>query len=160
MLIRWLTAILCVLSLSALVVGCIPDIELSSRGIQGRWQVISSHGMSVPHSFFWFTLDYIEFLADGTILGLMQWPPGESNELRLNKTASYELTGENEISFSGSCRHRDPCTGIYTATVDGNMLYIFDTEGHLELQRVGPLSEDLPPAANGPSPTATPSRTQ
>jgi hypothetical protein len=112
--------------------------------------------MNVPNSFFWFAMDYLEFREDGQVWALIEWPPETRSDTRLNKTAEYALVGEDQIEFVGSCRHRDPCTGTYTATLEGDKLRIFDAEGRLELSRVGPPSKGLPPTAVGPSPSPTP----
>ena len=125
-------------------------------GTYDNYIVINKQGINVPNSFFWFTMDYVEFREDGTVWALMQWPPDVGSDIRLNKTAEYFLVGENQIKFVGACRHQDPCTGFYTATLKGNELQIFDAEGRLELKQVGPPSKDLPPTVVGPSPTSTP----
>ena len=142
--------------LSVLASDCSREATESSQSILGRWRVTNKQDISVPNSFFWFTMDYVEFREDGTVWALVQWPPGIGSEIRLNKTAEYFLVGENQIEFVGACRHQDPCTGFYTATLKGNELQIFDAEGRLELKQVGPPSEDLPPKVAGPSPTSTP----
>jgi hypothetical protein len=71
---------------SFLVCGCGSETTESSPDVLGRWEVISEEGMSVPNSFFWFVMDYVEFRDDGTVLGLMEWPPDSGTEIRLNKT--------------------------------------------------------------------------
>jgi hypothetical protein len=142
--------------LSMLVSSCGREVTESPQSILGRWRVINKQGINVPHSFFWFTMDYVEFREDGTVWGLMQWPPDVGSEIRLNKTAEYSLVGEHQIEFVGACRHQDSCTGSYTATLEGDELQIFNVEGRLELERVGPPSEDLPPTVVGPSPSSIP----
>jgi hypothetical protein len=117
--------------------------------------VIDKQGINVPNSFFWFVMDYVEFREDGTVLALMLWPPDAGSEIRLNKTAEYYLVGEQQIAFVGACRYQDPCTGTYTVTLKENELRIFDADGRLTLERVGPPSSDLPPPAVGPSPSPT-----
>lgn len=117
---------------------------------------MNKQGINVPNSFFWFTMDYVEFREDGTVWALMEWPPGIGSEIRLNKTAEYSLVDEHQIEFMGACRHQDPCKGSYTANLKGDDLQIFDAEGRLELKRAGPPSEDLPLTVVGPSPTSTP----
>jgi len=146
--------------LSVLVCSCGREVIESSQSILGRWRVINKRGINVPHSFFWFTMDYIEFREDGTVWALMQWPPDVGSDIRVNKTAEYSLVGEYQIEFVGACRHQDPCTGSYTATLKGDELQIFDAEGRLVLKRAGPPSEDLPPTVVGPSPSSTPAVTQ
>ncbi|MCP4524986.1 MAG: hypothetical protein GY833_03580 [Aestuariibacter sp.] len=157
---RSLCVIMSFVLLSVVVSGCGEEATESPQSILGRWRVINNQGVSVPNSFFWFTMDYVEFREDGTVWGLMQWPPDIGSDIRLNKTAEYSLVGERQIEFVGACRHQDPCTGIYTATLKGDELQIFDTEGRLELKLVGPPSEDLPPTVVGPSPSPTPAVTQ
>lgn len=141
--------------LSLLITGCGKEVSSSHR-VLGRWQVIENQGISVPNSFFWFSMDYLEFREDGTVLALVKWPPDVGRDIRLNKTASYSLVGENQIEFVGACRHQDPCTGVYTATLKGDKLQLFDTDGILTLMRVGPPGENLPPTIVGPSASPTP----
>ncbi len=124
--------------------------------IVGRWEVQGTPGVHIPHSFFWFTMDYLEFRADGTVLALMRWPPDGGEEIRLNKTTQYTLRGDNQIQFEGSCRHEDPCTGVYTVTRTADTLRIFDDSGALNLQWVAPPAEIPPPAVEGPAPSPTP----
>jgi hypothetical protein len=103
-------------------------------------------------------MDYVEFRDDGTVWALMEWPPDDGSDIRLNKTAEYSRIGKHQIELVGPCRHQGPCTGVYTTTLKGDALQIFDTEGKLELKRVGPPSEGLPPTVVGPSPSPTPAR--
>lgn len=142
--------------LSVLASGCGREDTESSQSILGRWRVMNKQGINVPNSFFWFTMDYVEFREDGTVWALMEWPPGIGSEIRLNKTAEYSLVDEHQIEFMGACRHQDPCKGSYTTNLKGDDLQIFDAEGRLELKRAGPPSEDLPLTVVGPSPTSTP----
>jgi len=146
--------------LSVLVSGCSREGTESSQSILGRWRVINKQGINVPNSFFWFTMDYVEFREDGTVWALMKWPSDVGSDIRLNKTAEYSLVGEHQIEFVGACRHQDPCTGSYTATLKGDELQILGVDGRLELKRVGPPSEDLPLTVVGPSPSPTPAVTQ
>jgi hypothetical protein len=138
-----------------LAIGCSEE-DSSSQRVLGRWEVIGNQGISVPNSFFWFIMDYLEFREDGTVLALVKWPPDVGSDIRLNKTASYSLVGENQIEFVGACRHQDPCTGVYTTTLKGDKLQIFGTHGVLTLMRVGPPGENLPPKIVGPSASPTP----
>ena len=142
--------------LSVLISGCSNKVTGSSPDVLGRWKVIKNQGVSVPHSFFWFIIDYVEFRDDGTVLGLMEWPPDGGNEIRLNKTAKYSLVNEHQIEFVGDCRHQGPCTGVYTITLKADRLRIFDAEDQLDLKRVGSPSKELPPTVIGPSPSPTP----
>jgi hypothetical protein len=105
-------------------------------------------------------IDYVEFREDGTVLGLVQWPPGDGSEVRLNVSAKYSLVDEQQIEFIGACRHQDPCTGTYTVVVRGDELQIFDADGRLALKRVGPPSKELPPTIVGPVPSPTPVNTE
>lgn len=141
--------------LSLLAIGCRKEVSSSNR-VLGRWEVIENQGISVPNSFFWFSMDYLEFREDGTVLALVKWPPDVGSDIRLNKTASYSLVGEHQIEFVGACRHQDPCTGVYTTTLKGDKLEIFDTDGILTLMRVGPPGGNLPPTIVGPSASPTP----
>jgi len=137
--------------------GCGNVASNPSPDILGRWQVIGKHGLSVPHSLFWFSMDYIEFREDGAALGLMTWPPDSaSDDIRLNKTGRYTLTGANQIEFVGSCRHQDPCTGVYTLTRTADTLKIADAGRALNLRWVGPPAQTLPLPAPGPAPSPTP----
>jgi hypothetical protein len=142
--------------LFALIGACGEDSSASPASILGRWRVISIQDMTVPNSFFWFTMDYVEFRQDGTVLALMLWPPEDGNDIRVNKIAEYDLVGDEQIAFIGSCRHIDPCTGLYTITLKENILRIFHEGSSLELMWVGPPDEDIPPTVVGPSPTGTP----
>jgi hypothetical protein len=101
-------------------------------------------------------MDYLEFREDGTVWGLMTWPPDGGDKIRLNKTTRYRLRGDNQLEITGSCRHQDPCTGVYTLTRTGDSLKITDGSRVLNLQWVGPPAETVPPPAPGPSPSPTP----
>jgi len=124
--------------------------------VVGRWKLQGKPGLNVPNSFFWFSMDYLEFRDDGTVWGLMRWPPGDGDEIRLNKMAQYTLRGENRIEFVGSCRHQDPCTDVYTLTRTAGTLQIFDGSNTLTLQWVAPPAKTLPPPAPGPAPSPRP----
>ena len=155
----WTSVSIALLSV-LLVSGSAREAAETPQSIQGRWRVINKQGINVPNSFFWFTMDYVEFREDGTVWALMQWPPDVGSHIKLNKTAEYSLVGEHQIEFVGACRYQDPCIGSYTATLKADELHIFDEKGRLELKRVGPPSEDLPPMVVGPSPSSTPAVTQ
>jgi hypothetical protein len=142
--------------LTVLPNGCGPEDTEPSQSLVGRWEVINKEGMNLPNSFFWFAMDYVEFREGGEVWGLTHSPPGAGGDIRLNKTAEYVFVCEHQIEFVGACRHQDPCTGSYSATMEGDELQIFDAEGRLELRWVGPPSKDLPPKADGPSPSPTP----
>ena len=142
-----------VVLLSLLAGGCSKEGS-SDQGVLGRWEVIDKQGINVPNSFFWLSMDYLEFRQDGTVLALVKWTPGGA--VRLNKTATYSLVGERQIEFLGACRHQDPCTGAYTMALSGDRLQIFDADGILTLTRIGPPGKDLPPRVVGPSPSPTP----
>jgi hypothetical protein len=128
--------------------------------VLGRWRVVEKDGMNVPNSFFWASMDYVEFRAGGTVLALVDWPPDTPAEIRLNQTGQYSLVEDDEIEFVGSCRHEDPCTGTYRVELRGDSLAIVNAEGKLQLQRVGPPGEDIPARIMGPSPSPTPETTQ
>lgn len=151
---------LIIILLSVLVSSCGQEGSEPRQEILGRWKVMSNRGVSVPNSFFWFSMDYLEFRDDGTALGLMEWPPGGGTEIRLNKSARYSLLGEGQIEFVGGCRHQDPCAGVYTVTLTGDTLRIFDEDGELDLKRVGTPGKIVPPTAIGPSPSPTPAVTK
>lgn len=154
----YVSALLAVLAV--VVSGCGWQSTGPPQSILGRWQVLSAEGMNVPNSFFWFSMDYLEFREDGQVWALIDWPPETGSHIRLNKTAEYALVGADQIQFVGACRHQDPCIGTFTATMRGDELRIFDAEGRLELKRVGPPSKELPPTVAGPSPTQSPAVTQ
>jgi hypothetical protein len=139
--------------------GCSRESALA-RGIVGRWRVGENQGIGVPNSFFWNQMDWIEFREDGTALALIQWPPDGGSEVRLNGKTRYRTIGKSQIEFVGSCRHADPCTGVYTATLRHSALEIRDAEGELTLRRVGPTARELPPTVVGPSPSPTPAATK
>jgi hypothetical protein len=143
-----------VVLLSLLASGCSKE----DSSVLGRWEVIDKQGINVPNSFFWFSMDYLEFREDGTVLALVKWTPGV--DVRLNKTARYSLVGERQIEFVGACRYQDPCTGVYTMTLSGDRLQIFDADGILTLTRIGPPGKGLPPRVVGPSPSPTPAVTE
>jgi hypothetical protein len=136
--------------------ACQPAPANPAERIQARWQVDDSQGMNVPHSFFWFTMDYIEFRPDGTIWGLMGWPPGEDGDLRLNVTGEYALVGGDQIEFVGACRYEDPCTGRYTLTFQGDSLELSGAGSRLLLKQAGPPSKEAPPPPPAPAPSPTP----
>jgi len=146
--------------LSILLCRCGSKGPEASQRILGRWEVIRMEGIHVPNSFFWFTMDYVEFREDGEVWALMVGPTGTGSDIGLNKTAAYSLVGEDRIEFVGACRHEDPCTGAYTLTLNGDDALIFDAGGRLELKRAGPPSSDPPPPVVGPSATATPTLPQ
>jgi hypothetical protein len=87
-----LSSCLCLVLLSILLNACGQATPVSTRTILGRWQVIENKGITVPNSFFWFTMEYVEFRADGTVTSLVHWPPTDMRELRRNKIAHYALT--------------------------------------------------------------------
>ena len=143
--------------LTGIASGCRNTPTDPTVDILGRWEVVQQEAISVPNSFFWFSMDYVEFRVDGTVWGLIAWPPGsESDDLRLNKTAQYTLTADSQIEFVGSCRHQDPCTGVYTLALTADALQIFDTNGTLNLKRVALPGKSVPPTVIGPAPSATP----
>jgi hypothetical protein len=146
--------------LSMLLCGCGRKSPEASQRILGRWEVIRMEGMNLPNSFFWFTMDYVEFREDGEVWALMVEPTGTGSDIGLNKTGAYSLVGEDRIEFAGACRHQDPCTGAYTLTLNGDDAQIFDEGGRLELKRAGPPSSAPPPPVVGPSASATPSPAQ
>jgi hypothetical protein len=135
--------------------SCGRTTPASAQTLLGRWHVTNEQNLSVPNSFFWFSMDYVEFRADGTVASLIQSPPNET-ELRLNKTARYALTNTRHLAVTGACRHQDPCIGLYTTALAGDELTIFDSGGQLVLVRVGDASEELAPTAVGPAPSPTP----
>ena len=136
--------------------GCKLTRDQSSDRIIGRWQTISNQGVDVPNSFFWLMMDYIEFRENGEVWALVEWPPGENQEIRLNSVTEYVLISEDQIEITGSCRHQDPCKGIYTTMFRGEGLRIIDAEKVLLLKWVAPSSEGRPPDVGGPFPTSTP----
>jgi hypothetical protein len=77
--------------LPVLASGCSREHTESSLRILGRWRVIDKQGINVPHSFFWFMMDYVEFRQEGIVWGLVNWPPDGGNEIRLNVTGQYAL---------------------------------------------------------------------
>ena len=144
--------------LLTLLTGCSSGSTDASQRILGRWQVLDKQGINVPHSFFWAMMDDIEFREDGTVWGLLKWPPNKGPDIRLNATAEYALVDQDQIEFVGDCRHQGACTGTYTVTWKGKELHISGDDATLRLQRVGPPSEDTPPEIEGPSPTPTPAQ--
>jgi hypothetical protein len=150
---------LSVVLISLVIGGCSKERPLA-QGILGRWQVNDNQGIGVPHSFFWLSMDWVEFREDGTALALIDWPPGVGSEIRLNATTRYRVVGDRQVEFVGSCRHADPCTGVYTTTLSGDKLEIWDVEGRLTLTRMGPAGQELPPTVVGPSPSPTPAATE
>ena len=146
--------------LSSLLLSSCGKEASSSQSILGRWRVVNHRGINVPNSFFWFSMDYLEFREDGTVLALVKWPPEVGSDIRLNKTAKYSRLGEHQIEFIGACRYQDPCIGVYIATLRGDRLRISDADGELTLMRVGPLGQDLQSTIVGPSPSPTPAITK
>jgi hypothetical protein len=144
------------LVICGIVCGCTLANNQSPGSIIGRWQIISNQGVDIPNSFFWLMMDYIEFRENGEVWALMGWPPGEDQEIRLNGLTEYAIISENQVEITGSCRHQDPCTGIYITTFKGEGLRIIDTEKVLLLKWVGPSSAGRPPDVSGPFPTSTP----
>ena len=141
--------------LFVLACACSSDVP-SDRSILGRWRVDDVRGMNVPNSFFWSSLDYVEFRDDGSVLGLLDWPPDGGTVVRLNATAEYRLLGEDQIEFVGACRHRDPCAGVYTIEWKDAGLRIYHEDGDLVLTLVGPPSDELPEPIPGPMASPTP----
>jgi len=144
--------------LLVLAAGCRPESTDPSQRILGRWQILDKQGIHVPHSFFWAMMDDLEFREDGTVWGLLKWPPHVGPDMRLNATAEYALVGQDQIELLGDCRHQGPCTGTYTITWKGTVLQIEGEDVLLELERVGPPSKDPPQRIEGPSPTPTPTQ--
>ncbi|MGD2104143.1 MAG: hypothetical protein PVJ55_03375 [Anaerolineae bacterium] len=140
--------------------GCGSDRTELSQALLGRWEVVHKQGMSVPHSFFWLSMDYVEFRTDGTVWALMEWPPGGGSEIRLNGTTACSLPEERQIAFEGSCRHQGPCVGVYAATLRYDKLTLSQGDDAWILRRVGPSSEEVPPTAIGPAPSPTPVASQ
>lgn len=139
-----------------LAAGCGRQVTEPSQEILGRWEVVRTQGMSIPHSFFWFMMDYVEFRDNGTVLGLVAWPPDGGAEIRLNVMAEYSVLDDHQVAFVGACRYEDPCTGVYSVTLSGDALQIVNEDAELGLRRVGPPSETLPPTIVGPSASPTP----
>jgi len=140
--------------------GCSRGNTESSPRILGRWRVIDKQGINIPHSFFRCMMDYVEFRQEGIMWGLLKWPPDDGNEFRHNGTGEYVLVGEHQIEFVGDCRHQGPCTGSYTLTWKGDTLHILGENEKWILEWIGPPSEVLPSAIEGPSPTSTPVPTE
>jgi hypothetical protein len=124
------------------------------------WEVFGDHSINTPHSFFWFAMDYLEFRDDGEVWALMWWPPGSGSELKLNKIAEYTSDHERQITFWGSCRHQDKCSGTYSMSFEGETLYIQTGNERMVLKRFSDPSVHKPPMVNGPSATATPAPSQ
>ena len=123
----------------------------------GRWEITSEASMSVPHSFFWLYRSHVEFREDGTLLGLMPWPPDGGHELTLNATATYVLDGDR-LEITGACRHEDPCAGTYNVTLKGRRLTLHDGESQMTLTYTGPPGESIPRRAPGPTASPTPAQ--
>ena len=151
---------LCLALLAIVLSACGRVTPVSAQTILGRWQVIDNKDITIPHSFFWFTMEYVEFRADGTVATFVHWPQIDGPELRLNKVAHYALTSSDRLALIGACRHQDPCTGLYTATLAGDELAIGDSVGRFVLKRVAGASEDLPLLLDGPLPSPTPVTTR
>ena len=154
--VRSLCVCISIALLLTLANGCSQENTESPPRILGRWRVLEKQGINVPHSFFWFMMDYIEFRQEGIVWGLVNWPPEAGNEIRLNVTGTYALVNEHQIEFIGDCRHQGPCTGSYTLTWKRNTVHILGQDAKWVLEWVGPPSKDPPPAVMGPSPTPTP----
>ena len=142
--------------LAILLCGCGWTEPEPSQRILGRWEVVQMKGMNVPSSFFWLTMDTIEFRADGEVWALILAPDDAESGMKLNSTGAYALVGEDQIEFVGACRHQDPCTGVYSLSFSKDGAQIFDADGRLELLRAGPPSAERPPRIVGPSASATP----
>lgn len=142
--------------LAILLCGCGWTEPEPSQRILGRWEVVQMEGMNVPNSFFWLTMDTIEFRADGEVWALILAPDDAESGMKLNSIGAYTVVGEDQIEFVGACRHQDPCTGVYSLSFSGDEAQIFDTGGRLELVRAGPPSSKRPPRIVGPSASATP----
>ena len=154
-----------VLGLSAIILWAACGCRYGSsnnpqQDIVGRWEIEKSNGLNIPHSFFWFPMEFIEFRADGTVLGLMNWPPAADEEIRLNKSAVYQLLDGNRIEIIGSCRYEDPCSEIFNFTIAGRKLRLFNAEASMDLRYMGPADQGDIPTIIGPqpSPTTPPSR--
>ena len=113
----------------------------------------------MPETLFWFSMDYLEFREDGTLLSLINWPPDTGTEVRVNKSVTYTRVNEDQIAISGICREVEPCTGTYTLAYNGDMLRMTGEGGELILERVGSASADVPSIVPGPSPSPTASET-
>ncbi len=62
---------LCLVMLSILLGACGQATPVSAQTILGRWEVIDHSGIAIPNSFFWFTMEYLEFRGDGTVASLV-----------------------------------------------------------------------------------------
>jgi hypothetical protein len=142
--------------LAILLCGCSWTEPEPSQRILGRWDVVQMKGMNVPNSFFWLTMDTIEFRADGEVWALIVAPDDAEGGMKLNSTGAYALVGELQIEFVGACRHEDPCAGVYTLSFSGDGAEISHADGRLDLVRAGPPSSERPPRIVGPSASATP----
>ncbi len=140
--------------LSITAIGCRPGRNaVFQQDVAGRWAVQDGSTLTVPNSFFWFSMDVIEFRPDGTVLGLMFWPPDSRAELRLNKTAEYRLLEDGRMEIVGSCRHEDPCGGVYDLSLSGESLRLFNDSDEMQLKRSGPATQGTVPRVIGPVPT-------
>lgn len=121
--------------------------------LAGRWQILDRAGLNEPHSFFWFTMDFVEFKANGTLLGLMVWPPDSGETVRLNKTAGYRILEDGRIEIIGRCRYEDPCSAVFEMAFGNGTLRLSNESAFMELRRSGPEATDDIPTVPGPQPT-------
>ena len=99
-------------------------------------------------------MDYIEFREDGQVWGLLLWPPDEGTDLYLNVSGTYSVSGER-ITFTGSCRYKDPCSGAYEMTYVPDAARLVNGDSLLVLAYVDTPSLTVPPRIPGPMPTPT-----
>jgi hypothetical protein len=126
--------------------------------LAGRWEIAAQEAMSVPHSFFRLGMTVVEFREDGSLLGLMPWPPDGGRDLMLNARAEYRLGHDGTITIHGTCRHEPECTGTYGLTLEGNTLTLREGGSWMQLTHLGPPGEGVPPRAPGPSASPTPAQ--
>jgi hypothetical protein len=153
---RLFRLILCLLTFSLLASACGLVEILDTEALEGQWTIVDSQGLSVPHSFFWAMMDYVEFRSDGTLWGLMHWPPGSQGDLRLNATAAFAVVETGRIEIVGSCRYKDPCSVTFDAVLRRGELQLSAPESSMTLERSGPQSGAPPSRVPGPAPSATP----
>lgn len=146
------TALLCLLA--ACAIGCRQaQAKISQQDLVGRWQIQEGASLIVPHSFFWFSMDVLEIRPDGSMLGLMFWPPDSGEELRLNKTAEYRMLDDGRLEIIGSCRHEDPCSAVYDLNRTLESLWLSRDSSTMELKYISSDVGGIIPTVIGPAPT-------
>ena len=147
--------------LAVLLAGCAHSTVDRESAIQGRWHRISGpNAGDVGDPFFSLAGEYFEFRPHGVLARLLfdQGP----QLFWTARMGEYLVSDTDQVTIKGKCWQgwqSYDCSQTYHFDLKGNRLTIFDSksdERHVEYERVGSVSSDLPPTLIPPMPSATP----